>query len=95
MSEGTRNRGGGPITQLAHDRWRIGEAERTSAFGVHHDLAAGGALVDAMTVLAAEIHERPFAIRLNLRQEGLHQLSPALTAISELLLKCLRRLAIR
>lgn len=67
MSKGTWNGGGGPITQLAHDRWRIGEPERTSPLGVDHDLAAGGELVDAVTVLAAEIHERPFAIRLNLR----------------------------
>ena len=95
MSECTRNGGGEPITQLAHDRWRIGEAERTSALGVYHDLAAGGELVNAVTVLAAEIHERPFAIRLNLGQEGLHQLSPALTAIRELWLKCSCRLAIR
>ena len=84
MSEGTRNGGGGPITQLAHDRWRIGEAERTSALGMHHDLAASGELVNAVTVLAAEIHERPFAVRLNLGQKGLRQLSPALTANSEL-----------
>ena len=87
MTECTRNGGGGPITQLAHDRWRIGEAERASALGMHHDLAAGGEFVNAVTVLAAEIHERPFAIRLNLGQKRLHQLSPALTAILELWLK--------
>ena len=95
MSEGTRHGGGGPITQLAHDRWRIGEAERTTALGMHHDLAAGGELVNAVTVLAAEIHERPFAVRLNLGQKGLHQLSPALTAIRELWLKGSCSLAIR
>ena len=57
MSECTRNGGGGLIAQLAHNRWRIGEAERTSALGMHHDLAAGGELVNAVTVLSAEIHE--------------------------------------
>ena len=87
MSECTRNGGGGSITQLAHDRWRIGEAERTSALGMHHDLSASGELVNAVTVLATELHERPFAIRLNLGQKRLHQLSPALTAINELWLK--------
>ena len=95
MSECTRNGGGGPITQLAHDRWRIGEAERTSALGMHHDLAAGGELVNAMTVLASEIHERPFSIRLNLGEKGLHQLSPSLTPIGELFLKAKCSLAIR
>jgi len=95
MTECTRNGGGGPITQLAHDRWRIGEAERTSALGVYHDLPACGELENAVTVLAAEIHERPFAIRLNLGQKGLHQLSPALTAIREHWLKGPCSLAIR
>jgi hypothetical protein len=66
MTECTRNGGGGPITQLAHDRWRISEAERTSTLGVYHNLASARELVNAVLVLAAEIHERPFAIRLNL-----------------------------
>ena len=41
MSKCTRNGDGSLIAQLARDRWRIGEAERTSALGTHHDLAAG------------------------------------------------------
>ena len=95
MSECTRNGGSGPITQLTHDRRRLGESNRTSSLGVHHDLAAGGELVNAVAVLSSEIDERPFAVRPNLGQKGLHQLSPALTAISELLLKCPCRIAIR
>ena len=87
MHSCTRNGGGRPISRLTHDRGRFGEAERTAALGMHHDLAAGGELMNAVAVLAAEIHERPFAIRLNLGQKGLHQLSPALTALGELVLK--------
>lgn len=95
MSECTRNGGSRLITQLAHNRRRLGKAERTSPLGMYHDLAASGELVNAVTVLAAEIHERPFAIRLNLGKIWLHQLSPAQTASSEFWLKGSGRWAIR
>lgn len=48
--------GGRPITQLTHHRGGIGEAERTSALGVYHDLAGGGKLVSAVTVFCHMPH---------------------------------------
>ena len=58
MSECTRNGGGRPITQLRHDRGRFGVSVQTSLLGVHHDLVAGGELVNAMTGYGQEEDKR-------------------------------------
>ena len=66
LGEGVWNGGGGAVAHFTHDRRWLDEREGSTPLGMHHDLAAPRELVHAMTIVPPEVHQRPFAMRLNL-----------------------------